>query len=253
MDRLGSGRDTGQTALSGAGMIELTEDVEMGTPGYLACLLTSLVAAIALGGWKSGLGAGFSLALALLFYPSALYVLKRTAFWVFTAILVVTSALWAGAANTSPELVAFSWEGLEMGVQMALRTAAILIAMRGFADSVSPGELAGMLERIGLKGLGFTFGVAVNLLPALERSAANTWDTLRMRGGLKRDRLRSLKLGIVTVMAGALRRVDDIAVAAEVRGFSPERSRPLPVRRGRYDLPVAVVLVLVVVAMYLLW
>ena len=229
----------------------LMKYVELGTPGYLACLLASLLAAIALGGWKSALSAGFSLALALLFYPSALYVLKRTAFWVFTAILVVTSAFWAGATNASLGPLAFSQEGLNVGLQMALRTAAILIAMRGFADSVSPGELAGMLERVGLKGLGFTFGVAVNLLPALERSAANTWDTLRMRGGLKKDRLQSLKLGIVTVMAGALRRVDDIAVAAEVRGFSPERSRPLPVRRGKHDLPLTIVLAAAIVAMYL--
>ncbi len=225
--------------------------VDLGTPGYLACLLTSMAAAVALGGWKSALGAAFSVALALLFYPSALQVLERAAFWVFTAILVVTSAFWAGAVNISLGPLALSAEGLKVGAQMALRTAAILIAMRGFADSVSPGELAGMLERIGLKGLGFTFGVAVNLLPALERSAANTWDTLRMRGGLKRDRLHSLKLGIVTVMAGALRRVDDIAVAAEVRGFSPERSRPLPIHRGRHDLPVALVLAAVVVIMYL--
>ncbi len=233
-------------------MTRLTKNVEMGTPGYLACLLTSLLAAIILGGWKSGLSAGFSLALALLFYPSALYVLKRTVFWTFTAILVVTSAFWAGAVGTKLGPVAFSLEGLRIGVQMALRTGAILIAMRGFADSVSPGELAGMLERVGLKGLGFTFGVAVNLLPALERSAANTWDTLRMRGGLKKDRLQSLKLGIVTVMAGALRRVDDIAVAAEVRGFSPERSRPLPIRRGTHDLPVAAALTVILVMLYLI-
>ncbi len=187
-------------------------------------------------------GLFLSLALALIFYPKALVVLRKPAFWLFSMLLILTSALWTGSANTNLGPVAFSAKGLALGVQMAVRTAAILIAMRGLTVSVSPGEMAGLLERIGLKGLGFTLGVAVNILPALERSVLNTWDTLRMRGGLRRNRWHTFKLAAVTVMAGALRRVDEIAVAAEVRGFSPEKSRPMKTRHSSLDVPVALFL-----------
>ena len=111
-------------------------------------------------------------------------------------------------------------------------------AARGLAASTSPGELAGLLERAGLPGLGFTLGVAVNLLPALERSSRNTWDTLRMRGGLRHRRRAALRLASLTVMGGALRRADEIAVAAEARGFGLRRARPPALHRGRLDAPV---------------
>ncbi len=217
---------------------------QLGTSGYLSCFLASLLAAMIAEGWKSLGGLFLSLALALIFYPKALVVLRKPAFWLFSTLLIVTSGLWASAADVSLGPVAFSGQGLALGAQMTVRTAAILIAMQGLAVSVSPGELAGLLEKTGLKGLGFTFGVAVNILPVLERSASNTWDTLRMRGGLRRNRWRTFKLAAVTVIAGALRRVDEIAVAAEVRGFSPEKSRPMKTRHSSLDVPVALFLLI---------
>jgi energy-coupling factor transporter transmembrane protein EcfT len=56
-----------------------------------------------------------------------------------------------------------------------------------------------------------------------------------MRGGLRQRRWRGLQLLAITIGANALRRAEEIALAAETRAFSPQSSRPLPVQVGRLD------------------
>ena len=219
----------------------------IGTGGALACFLGALLTAVLLGGWHAAYALLLAVALAAAFHPAALRVLRSWRLWTFVALLFLSGLFLSGARDAHLGPLAISFAGLATGVQMALRAAAILIAARGLAVSASPGELAGLLERAGVKGLGFTFGVAVNLLPALERASQQTWDTLRMRGGLRRRRRRALRLATLTVMGNALRRADEIAIAAEVRGFTPERARPLPLRRGAWDVPVTAGLAALVV------
>ena len=224
----------------------------LGTTGQLGCFLAVLLAAVLLGGVRAGIALAFSLGLALLFYPSALRIGRSRTLWTFVVMLLASGALWLGPADARVGPIAVSSQGLAAGLWMALRALAILIATRGLAASTSPGELAGLLERLGLRGLGFTLGVAVNLLPALERSSCRTWDTLRMRGGLRHRRRLTLRLATLTVMSNALRRADEIAIAAEARGFSLQRARALPLRRGRLDGPVIASLA-VLVALLAAW
>ena len=210
----------------------------LGTAGHLGCFLAALLAAVLLGGARAGLALALSLGLALLFHPSALRIVRSRMLWMLVVLLLASGALWLGPPDTRVGRIVISSAGLTAGLWMALRALAILIATRGLAASTSPGELAGLLERAGVRGLGFTLGVAVNLLPALERSSCRTWDTLRMRGGLRHRRRMTLRLATLTVMSNALRRADEIAIAAEVRGFGLQRARALPLRRGRLDGPV---------------
>ncbi len=111
-----------------------------------------------------------------------------------------------------------------------------MAAVNGFASAVDIAAVAGLLERFGLQGLGFCLGVAMNLLPALQESATNAWRSLWMRGGLRQRRWRGLQLLLVTVVSNALRRAEEIALAAESRAFTPERSRPMPIQAGQWDL-----------------
>ena len=129
--------------------------------------------------------------------------------------------------------------GVVAGLQIAVRFVVVIVAVDGFTAAVDVAAIAGLLERVGLKGLGFSMGVALNLLPALQRSASNAWHSLWMRGGLRRQRLRAAKLLLVTVVSNALRHGEEIALAAEARAFSPDCARPLPVRSGRLDWMVA--------------
>ncbi len=111
----------------------------------------------------------------------------------------------------------------------------VILAVDGFSSVVDITEVVGLLERVGMPGLGFSMGVAVNLLPALRTSSQNVWRSLRMRGGFRRQWWRGLQYLLVTVVSNALRRAEEISLAAEVRGFSPERSRAPSLKVGAFD------------------
>ncbi len=125
------------------------------------------------------------------------------------------------------------------GMQMVLRAVVILVDADGLSSSVDITEVAGLLERGGLHGLGFSIGVATNLLPDLRQSSLNAWHSLRMRGGLRAQWWRGLQLMVLTVLTNALRHTEEIVLAAEVRAFRPELSRRTSLRKGAWDLWVA--------------
>ena len=224
----------------------------LGTPGYLCCFAASMAAAVLLPGWRSLLALALAAGLAAVFYRAAFRALTHPALWLFVATLLVSMTFWVGEPTGHIGPLPASATGFAAGLQMALRAIAITLAVRGLADRVSPGESAGLLERIGVKGLGFTVGVAFNLLPSMERSLRQTLDTARLRGGSLWRRPRLLRLAAVTTLTTAVRRAEDVAAAAEVRGFSPEHTRPLPLRRGRYDGVLGLALVLTLTGLLLL-
>jgi energy-coupling factor transporter transmembrane protein EcfT len=126
----------------------------------------------------------------------------------------------------------------------------VLTAVDSFTHAVDITQIAGLLERVGLRGLGFSLGVALNLLPGLQQSGIHAWQSLRMRGGLRQKKWRGLRLLVVTIITNALRRAEEIALAAESRAFSPERSRPAPLKISHLDrvlLPVGVLCMLIIV------
>ncbi len=84
--------------------------------------------------------------------------------------------------------------------------------------------------------------MAVNLLPVLMRSARLAWQSLRLRGGLRRRWWQGVRLVLVTVVANTLRRGEEIALAAEARAFVVGRVPLAGPGRGRADVAVAVVL-----------
>ena len=109
---------------------------------------------------------------------------------------------------------------------MALRLWVTLMAVDGFTSAVDIIQVAGLFERLGLHGLGFSLGVAVNLLPGLRQSSTNAWHSLWMRGGLRQQRWRGLQLFLLTTVSGALRRAEETALAAEARAYTPQRTSP---------------------------
>lgn len=131
--------------------------------------------------------------------------------------------------------IPYSSTGAIAAAQIALRFVVVMAAVDGFTRTVEISELAGLFERLGLKGLGFSLGVALNLLPALQQSSLNAWQALQMRGGLRRRRGRALGYLLMTIITGALRRAEGIALAAEARAFSPDAPRAWPIAIKRWD------------------
>jgi energy-coupling factor transporter transmembrane protein EcfT len=181
---------------------------------------------------------------ALVVYPSALRKILRPRYLVWMLFMVLPTVFFLGERDAVFQGVSYSSEGLLAAGQIAMRYVVVLVAIQGFTGAVEITALAGLLERFGLHGLGFSLGVALNLLPSLQESSYHAWHALRMRGGLRRQRWRGLQLLVMTVVTNALRHAEDVALAAEVRAFSPEKARPMPVRRGALDwAPVALGLI----------
>jgi energy-coupling factor transporter transmembrane protein EcfT len=214
----------------------------LGTYAYLAVFAWSIGMVMLAPIERLPLAAGVSFAAAALLYPSALRRLLHVRWLVLIGLLVAANALWLGDRDSLLfGILPYSSQGLVSGLQMGLRALVVLCSVDGLSSSVDISEVAGLLERTGLKGLGFSLGIAFNMLPALRQSAGNAWHSLWMRGGLRRQRWRGLQLLAVTIVANALRRGEDIALAAETRAYSPSRSRPLPVKSGRWDILVILV------------
>ena len=207
----------------------------LGAVGYLGIFIFSIVAVMVAPARRLPWAAAICLWVALLVYPHAFRSLMRWRWLVMIGLLALPPIFLLGDLDRSLAGISYSPEGLLSGMQIALRILVVLVAIQGLTNSVDISSVAGMLERAGLHGLGFSVGVALNLLPALHQSALNAWRSLWMRGGLRKQRGRGLRLLAVTVLAGALSRAEEIALAAEARAYSPERSRSMPIRIGKWD------------------
>jgi energy-coupling factor transporter transmembrane protein EcfT len=223
----------------------------LGTLGHLGCLVFSLAVAVLAQGWRVAIACGLTLVLAAIFYPSGLRSLPSRRLGLFLGLLLVPAALF-GPGDWTLGGVTLSLQGLLAGTQMALRAITILVAVTGFAASVSVSELSGLLERAGLKGLGFALGVAFNMLPIVQETATNAYQALRLRGGFRRQRWRAVRLLLITVVVNTLRHAEDIVNAAEARAFSITRARPMSLIWRRDDLVLAGILLVVAFALAVL-
>ena len=207
----------------------------LGTLGRLAVFIWTLVIVIFTPADSFVLAAIIALAVNAYLYLGAFRRLLRWR-WLFLAILIILpNLLLVGDVDYQLLGVPVSLVGLRIGLQMVLRMIIVLVSVDGFSSTVDISEVAGLFEKFGLPGLGFSVGVAVNLLPSLRHSSFCAWHAMRLRGGFRRQRLRSLRFLIVTIVANALRHAEGIALAAEVRAFSPEHSRSLPMKKGECD------------------
>lgn len=215
--------------------VKRTGRARLGTAGYLYLFVWSLAViflAPAPRVWAAGL---LCLLAAAIFCPKSLKRLLQWRWLLLLGLMALPSLFLPGEALLPLAFLSPSREGLQVAVHMLLRAGVILIAVDGFTAAVSISEIAGLFERAGLRGLGFAVGVALNLLPILRHSISVTWHSLRMRGGLRRQPLRSIRYFLVTVVAGAVHRAEEIALAAEARAYSPSIAHPSPLRYGPYD------------------
>jgi len=183
------------------------------------------------------------LGILMLVFPGCLTRVFRLRWLLFLLVLALPSVFLLGDLDRSVLGITYSSAGLGIGAEIGVGFIVVLAAVNGLTGNVDITSIAGLLERLGLQGLGFSMGVALNLLPSLQASSLNAWRSLWMRGGLRRHRWRGLRLLILTIITNALRRAEEIALAAEARGFTPELSRPAPILTGSWD-PAVLILAL---------
>lgn len=213
---------------------------KVGTTGHLTIFVWSLGLMVLTPQGYIHIAAAICMVVAVLVFPLPLRRLVNIRWLILLMLLAVPPIFLIGEVDRSLWGVGYSEEGFKAGLQIALRFIVVVVVVNGFTAAEDIAAIAGLLERFGLQGLGFSMGVALNLLPSLQQSSMNAWHSLWMRGGLRRKRWRGLQLLIFTVVTNALRRAEEITLAAEARAFSPERSRALPVTMGIWDWPIFV-------------
>ena len=214
----------------------------LSTWGYLCFLVWALVLAVLAPGARVVLVLALVVAFCILFCAASLRLVLRPGFWLLIVSALLFSPLFIGEKDLTLWGVSLSRQGFWAGLWMTARAVSIALAFNGFASRVSVVQMAALLERVGLKGLGFALGVAFNVLPAIQETMGSSITALRLRGGLRRDRLGSLKKLLVTIVARSLRRGEEIVDGAEARAFDPLRARGARPRPQRADLLLVVVL-----------
>jgi energy-coupling factor transporter transmembrane protein EcfT len=80
------------------------------------------------------------------------------------------------------------------------------------------------------------------MLPTIQETMSSSIAAMRLRGGFRRDRLSSLRRLFVTVVAGSLRRGEEIVDSAEARAFDPQQVHAALPRPRLGDMLLALVL-----------
>lgn len=216
----------------------------LGSLGTLIIFLWAIALVVLTPVTGTFLPAGIGLVVLGLLHPYSLRRILQPRWLVLLISLFLLNVLFGGGqADTRLLGIPLATANLMAGLQMTLCAVLILVAADSLSASVDITEVAGLLERLGLHGLGFSIGVATNLLPNLRQSSTDAWHSLRMRGGLRASWLRGLQLLLITILANAIRHSEEIVLAAEARAFTPDRSRVAPIRIGRLDwwlIPVGV-------------
>lgn len=213
---------------------------KLGTVSYLVIFAWSLGMVMLTPARHLLLAGGLCTLVAAAVYPRSFRRLMRPRWLIMITLLALPPVFFLGNLDRSLWGLPYSSLGLVSALQILLRVIVVLVAVDGFTSSVDIASIAGLLERFGLRGLGFSMGVALNLLPSLQTAAINTWHSLWMRGGLRVQRWRGIRLLLLTIITNALRRTEEIALAAEGRAFSPEHCRAMPLRAGPLDRTVVI-------------
>jgi len=159
-------------------------------------------------------------------------------------ILVIPPLFFFGEVDQVFLGIGISTSGLQTSSQILFRYLVVMYALEGFTNSVDISSIAGLLERCGLHGLGFSMGVALNFIPTLQKSITRSWQSLKMKGGLRKKRWHGLMLFSLTAVTNVLVNAEDIALAAESRAFNPGKTRHVPIKKGNLDwvlLPLCVI------------
>jgi len=187
-------------------------------PAVLVTLAVMVAAVVGSGWWVLGSLLAM-LGLTVRLAPAALRSILNWRWPLLILMLILPSALWVGEPDGRILGIPYSPAGLTMGLEMACRATTIFLGVSALSQRVSVMQMARMLERVGMRDMGFAIGVGFHALPTLQKRFVTAYAAFRLRGGFRRQRWRGLQLLIVTVITGALRHAEEVLMAAEARAF----------------------------------
>lgn len=194
--------------------------LELGMGSHLGFLLWALLMVALLPDHRLGLVLAAVVGFGLLNGGAGLGVILRPRFWLFILSILALAPFILGQPDAHWGVFPLSREGLETGFWMALRAWVLMLTFSTTLSALTVSQLVRLFDRVGLRGLGFSLGVALNLVAVLNDVVASAYHTIRLRGGWRRPR-RNAPLFLVTVVANALQYGDDVVNAATARAFDP--------------------------------
>lgn len=220
------------------------QDWHPDTWGYLAFLVWAMVLVAVLPPARLVWLLGSVLAFAGLWRRQSLLLLMRRRTWVTFGLILLLSGLTLGTRDIGWGWFRLSSEGLTTGLFMLMRGISILLAFSATIGALSVARLSAVFERLGLKGLGFAFGVAVNLSVTLQDIVLVTYHALRQRGAFRLTRrlFPNLRLFLLGIFTNALRHGDEVVLAASARAFDPERPADTSIPLTAGDIALIVLL-----------
>jgi len=164
--------------------------------GYLGFTIWGLILALTLEGWRLAVLVALELLFGIAWSQAGLRPLRRVQFWLFIASALALGPLVARgegpmadgagpmwAAPLGVGSVAILVTALRPGLAMAGRALALTLAFSLGLSALSMSDVIALFDRLGLSGLGFAFGVAMNLFNTLQEMARVTFETLSSAAG----------------------------------------------------------------------
>ncbi len=209
--------------------------------GYLLFTGWATLATVLVKDWWLAVLLVLELAFGLLWSRDGLRILRSPRFWTFILSAVALGPFLIGEPDAALGPFHLSREGLMAGLAMGGRALVITLAFGLGLAALSLSDVVAVFDRVGLRGLGFATALAMNLLGTLREMATATWQTIRLRGGMRRP-WSALRLFLITTIANTLRYSDAVVNAAMVRAFDPNDGQPTPLPLHRADLWLAAAL-----------
>ena len=146
-------------------------------------------------------------------------VLKKALVKVRIWAIILSPVVICSLLMSPRDLWIVSKAGFFTGLVMAGRAFCIIVSISIATGSITITDILRFFERTKMRGFGLALGVAYNMLFDLSKRGRVVFETLRLRGVLRRKPFKAVSLFVVSVVYSALGHADDIVNAATVRGF----------------------------------
>ena len=164
-----------------------------------------------------------------------LLVMRRT-IWLLVFTIVINAFL-AGGERLIGFVPGLSHEGILLGLLFSAKILVLLTLMWLITATTSPLEFADSIDSFSrrfpwlhLAGLGVILSIAIRFIPFFFEEAQRLMKAQMSRGlefsGGPLTRTKALVPILVPLLAGALRKADNLAIALEARCYDPLRRRP---------------------------
>ncbi len=139
-------------------------------------------------------------------------------FFVGGTFLIAFQGLFRSGEGIDFLVLHFSYEGMSLGLAIALRTFGLVATGLSFSQTTRPKDMALSLIQIGLSyRIAHVAYLALRFLPILEADLQALNDAQQLRG-VKRG-WGKIKSTVIALIATQLRQSEETAIALETRGF----------------------------------